>query len=53
MKKQCNHVWRNDYINGGKVCQVCMKKKTDDTIEETGKRTEGNDISRAGANQQV
>ena len=28
-----NHVWRNDYINGGKVCQVCMKKKEDDSIE--------------------
>jgi hypothetical protein len=27
-----NHVWRNDYINSGKVCQVCMKKKEDDSI---------------------
>ena len=25
MKKQCNHVWRKEYINGGKVCQVCGK----------------------------
>jgi hypothetical protein len=28
-----NHVWRKDYLNGGKVCQVCMKKKEDDSIE--------------------
>ena len=20
------HVWRKDYLNGGKRCQVCMKK---------------------------
>jgi hypothetical protein len=30
-----NHVWRKNYINGGKVCQVCMKKKEDDSIEQT------------------
>ena len=22
-----NHVWRKDYLNGGKVCQVCGKAK--------------------------
>tara|TARA_R110000822_G_scaffold34011_2_gene96712 strand:+ start:115 stop:300 length:186 start_codon:yes stop_codon:yes gene_type:complete len=33
-QRRCNnHVWRKDYINGGKVCQVCMKKKADDSIE--------------------
>ena len=21
------HVWRKDYLNGGKVCQVCGKAK--------------------------
>lgn len=27
-----NHVWRKDYLNGGKKCKVCMKKKADDSI---------------------
>ncbi len=22
-----NHVWRKDYLNGGKKCQVCGKKR--------------------------
>jgi hypothetical protein len=25
-----NHVWRKDYLKGGKVRQVCMKRKEDD-----------------------
>jgi len=26
-QRRCkNHVWRKDYLNGGKRCQVCMKK---------------------------
>ena len=28
-KLKCGHVWRKDYINGGKVCQVCMNVKED------------------------
>jgi hypothetical protein len=27
-KRRCNaHVWRKDYLNGGKKCQVCGKAK--------------------------
>ena len=27
-QRRCkNHVWRKDYLNGGKVCQVCGKAK--------------------------
>lgn len=27
-KRHCkNHVWRKDYLNGGKVCQVCNEPK--------------------------
>ena len=27
-KRRCNaHVWRKDYLNGGKKCQVCCKAK--------------------------
>ncbi len=30
-QRKCkNHVWRKDYLNGGKVCQVCMKKNKED-----------------------
>ena len=30
-QRRCkNHVWRKDYINGGKVCQVCMKTDEND-----------------------
>ena len=25
MKRCKNHVWRKDYLNGGKKCQVCGK----------------------------
>ena len=33
-QRRCNnHVWRKHYLNGGKVCQVCGKKKADDSIE--------------------
>ena len=32
-QRRCkNHVWRKDYLNGGKVCQVCMK--TDETNQK-------------------
>ena len=32
-QRRCkNHVWRKDYINGGKVCQVCMKTDENDQI---------------------
>ena len=27
MRRCKNHVWRKHYLNGGKVCQVCGKKK--------------------------
>ncbi len=28
MRKNCRmHVWRKDYLNGGKKCQVCGKAK--------------------------
>jgi len=28
MKRKCRqHVWRKDYLNGGKRCQVCTKKQ--------------------------
>jgi hypothetical protein len=27
-QRRCkNHVWRKDYLNGGKKCQVCGKEK--------------------------
>jgi hypothetical protein len=27
-QRRCkNHVWRKDYLNGGKKCQVCGKAK--------------------------
>jgi len=26
-----NHVWRKDYLNGGKKCQVCGKTKEEPT----------------------
>ena len=27
-KRRCkNHVWRKDYLNGGKKCQVCGKAR--------------------------
>ena len=30
-QRRCNnHVWRKHYLNGGKVCQVCMKIKEDE-----------------------
>ena len=34
-KRKCEHVWRKDYLNGGKVCQVCMKRKED--VNDGGK----------------
>ena len=27
-----NHVWRKDFLNGGKVCQVCLKTDENDQI---------------------
>ena len=27
MRRCENHVWRKDYLNGGKKCQVCGKAK--------------------------
>lgn len=31
-QKRCkNHVWRKDYLNGGKKCQVCGKTKEEPT----------------------
>ena len=31
-QRRCkNHVWRKDYLNGGKVCQVCGKAKEEPT----------------------
>ena len=31
-QRRCkNHVWRKDYLNGGKKCQVCGKTKEEPT----------------------
>ncbi len=31
MRRCKNHVWRKDYLNGGKKCQVCGKKREEPT----------------------
>jgi len=39
-QRRCkNHVWRKDFLNGGKKCQVCGKAKEEPKMIVTGKHS--------------